>query len=133
MAQLDRNDLGKGRLGEYRGVLVPVSARVRIRLAGSNPHQRELAGIVSSAAAPLETAISPRSQQQEGADAEIEVRLFTGSRVSGPVGTVPRGLEPAVDQALARLDIQGRKQHIPVEIVRKGGLYRVELLMGRTR
>lgn len=129
----DRNDLGKGTLSQYRGVLVPRSARVRIRLAGSNPLQHELREIVQSGAAPLETAIGRRSQQQEGADAEIEVRLFTGSRVSGPVGWVPRGLESVVDEALSRLDIQGRKQRIPVEIVRKRGLYRVDLLIGSTR
>lgn len=133
MAQLDRNDLGKGSLKQYRGVLVPANARVRLRLAGSNPHQGVLREIVESGAAPLETAISRRTQQQEGQDSEIEVRLFTGSRVVGPVGTVPRGMESAVDEALSRLDIAGRKQRIPVEIVRKGGLYRVELLMGATR
>ena len=86
-----------------------------------------------SGAGPLETAISRRSMQQDAQDAPIEVRLFTGSRVSGPVGWVPRGLESIVDEALSRLDINGRKQRIPVEIVRKGGLYRVELLMGQTR
>ena len=129
----DRNDLGKGSLSQYRGVLQPRNARVRIRLAGSNPFQQELKDIVESGASPLETAISRRSQQQEGQDAEIEVRLFTGSRVSGAVGWIPRGLESVVDQALSRLDMQGRKQRIPVEIVRKGGLYRVELLIGATR
>ena len=129
----DRNDLGKGKLSQYRGVLVPNNARVRITLAGSNPYQDALREIVESGASPLETAISKRSQQQEGQDAEIEVRLFTGSRVSPPVGWVPRGLESVVDEALGRLDIQGRKQRIPVEIVRKGGLYRVELLIGTTR
>jgi len=129
----DRNDLGKGKLSQYRGVLVPNNARVRITLAGSNPYQNELREIVESGASPLETAIGKRSQQQEGQDAEIEVRLFTGSRVSPPVGWVPRGLESVVDEALGRLDIQGRKQRIPVEIVRKGGLYRVELLIGATR
>jgi hypothetical protein len=129
----DRNDLGKGSLSQYRGVLQPSNARVRIRLAGSNPFQHELKDIVESGASPLETAIGKRSQQQEGQDAEIEVRLFTGSRVSGPVGWIPRGLESVVDQALSRLDMQGRKQRIPVEIVRKGGLYRVELLIGATR
>jgi hypothetical protein len=133
MADLDRNDLGKGSLNQYRGVLVPNNARVRLRLAGSNPHQDTLREIVESGASPLETAISRRTQQQEGADAEIEVRLFTGSRVSPPVGLVPRGLESVVDEALSRLDIQGRKQRIPAQIVRKGGLYRVELLMGQTR
>ena len=129
----DRNDLGKGKLSQYRGVLVPVNKRVRIQLAGSNPLQHELKAIVKSGATALETAISRRSQQQEGQDAEMEVRLFTGSRVSGPVGWVPRGLESVVDEALSRLDILGRKQRIPVEIVRKGGLYRVELLVGSTR
>jgi hypothetical protein len=129
----DRNDLGKGKLTQYRGVLVPNNARVRITLAGSNPHQQELREIVESGASPLETAISKRSQQQEGQDAEIEVRLFTGSRVSPAVGWVPRGLESVVDEALGRLDIQGRKQRIPAQIVRKGGLYRVELLIGATR
>ena len=129
----DRNDAGIGSLSQYRGVLLPNNGRVRLRLAGSNPYQDELKAIVESGASPLETAISRRSQQQEGQDAEMEVRLFTGSRVSGPVGWVPRGLESVVDEALSRLDIQGRKQRIPVEIVRKGGLYRVELLIGTTK
>ena len=133
MPSHDRNDLGKGKLSEYRGVLVPANKRVRVRLAGSNPYQEELRAIVESGASPLESATGKRTQQQEGQDAEIEVRLFTGSRVVGPVGTVPRGMESAVDEALSRLDIAGRKQRIPVEIVRKGGLYRVELLMGATR
>ena len=129
----DRNDAGKGSLSQYRGVLLPNNARVRLRLAGSSPYQDELRTIVESGASPLETAISRRSQQQEGQDAEIEVRLFTGSRVSGPVGWVPRGMESVVDEALSRLDILGRKPRIPVEIVRKRGVYRVELLMGATR
>ena len=129
----DRNDLGKGKLGEYRGVLVPANTRVRIRLAGSNPFQDELRTIMESGASPLETATGRRSQQDEGKDAEIEVRLFTGSRVSGPVGWVPRGLESVYDEALSRLDIAGRKARIPVQIVRKGGLYRVELLVGSTK
>lgn len=130
---VDRNDRGKGSLDQYRGVLEPRGAGVRLRLAGSNPHQDELRAIVESGASPLETATAKRSQQEEGADAPIEVRLFTGSRVSGPVGFVPRGMESVVDEALGRLDTLGRKQRIPVEIVRKGGLYRVELLMGLTK
>ena len=133
MPSHDRNDLGKGKLTQYRGVLVPSNGRVRIRLAGSNPFQQELADIVASGASPLETATPRRSQQEEGQDAEIQVRLFTGSRVSGPVGWVPRGLESVYDEALSRLDIAGRKQRIPVEIVRKGGVYRVELLIGQTK
>ena len=133
MPSHDRNDLGKGKLTQYRGVLVPSNGRVRIRLAGSNPFQQELADIVASGASPLETATPRRSQQEEGQDAEIQVRLFTGSRVSGPVGWLPRGLESVYDEALSRLDIAGRKQRIPVEIVRKGGVYRVELLIGQTK
>ena len=130
---LDKNDQGKGSFGQYRGLLNPANGRVRIRLAGSNPFQDTLKDIVDSGAGPLETAISRRTAQQDAVDAPIEVRLFTGSRVSGPVGMVPRGLESVVDEALSRLDIMGRKQRIPVEIIRKGGLYRVELLMGQTR
>ncbi len=133
MADLDRNDRGKGSLNQYRVVLVPANGRVRIRLAGSNGFQQELQNIVDGGDTTLTTAISRRSQQQEGADAEIEVRLFTGSRVSGPVGLVPRGLESAIDEALSRLDIAGKPQRIPVQIVRKRGLFRVELLMGQTR
>jgi hypothetical protein len=103
-----------------------------MRLAGSNGCQGELADIVAEGGV-LETAISRRNQQQDATDAPIEVRVFTGSRVSGPVGFVPRGLESVVDEALSRLDARGRKPRIPVQIVRKGGGYRVELLVGQTR
>jgi hypothetical protein len=129
----DRNDRGLGTLKPYRGVLMPTTRRVRIRLAGSNPYQDELRSILESGTAPLETAISRRSQQEEAVDAPIVVRLFTGSRVSGPVGSIPRGVESAIDEALSRLDRQGRKPRIPVEIIRKRGLYRVEVLIGETR
>jgi len=130
MPEFDRNDRGKGSLHQYRGVLVPSNGRVRLRLAGSNPVQPLLAEIADAEA---ETAISRRSQKDEAVDAPIEVRLFTGSRVVGPVGWVPRGFESVVDEALSRLDIAGRKPRIPAAIVRKGGLYRVELLIGQTR
>jgi hypothetical protein len=130
MPDFDRNDQGKGSFNQYRGVLVPTNGRVRIRLAGSNPHQALLADLIGQDA---ETAISRRSQQLEAVDAPIEVRLFVGSRVIGPVGWVPRGLESVVDEALGRLDTLGRKARIPAQIIRKGGLFRVELLMGQTR
>ena len=133
MPAFDRNDLGKGSLNQFRGVLVPVNSRIRIRLAGSNQFQQELKDIVETGETPLTTATARRTQQQEGADTEIEVRLFTGSRVSGPVGLVPRGLESVMDEALSRLDISGQNQRIPVEVVRKRGLFRVELLIGQTR
>jgi len=128
----DRNDVGKGSFAQYKYGLVPNNARARLRLAGSNPHQAALKEMFENGAR-LETAISRRSQQQDAEDAPIEVRLFTGNRVSGPVGYVPRGLEAIVDEALSRLDIAGRKQRIPAEVIRKSGLYRVELLMGETR
>jgi hypothetical protein len=131
--ETDRNDRGKGSFGDYRYGLNPNNARVRMRLAGSNPYQDALRELAESGAAPLETAISRRSQQQDAEDAPIEVRLFTGSRVSGPVGWIPRGLESVVDETLSRLDIAGRKQRIPAQIVSKGGLYRVELLIGQTK
>jgi hypothetical protein len=130
MPEPDRNDRGKGSLDHYRGVLVPANARVSLRLAGSNPHQDLLAEIADAEA---ETAISRRSQQEEAVDAPIEVRLFTGSRVVGPVGWIPRGFESVIDEALSRLETAGRKPRIPARIVRKGGLYRVELLIGQTR
>ena len=96
--ETDRNDRGKGSFGDYRYGLNPNNARVRLRLAGSNPYQDALRELAESGAAPLETAISRRTQQQDAEDAPIEVRLFTGSRVSGPVGWIPRGLESVVDE-----------------------------------
>ncbi len=131
--ELDRNDLGKGSLNNYRYGLMPNNARVRIRLAGSNQHQAELKELADAGSGELETAFGRRSQKEDAVDAPIEVRLFTGTRVSAPVGWVPRGLESVVDEALSRLDLAGRKQRIPATIIRKGGAYRVELLLGRTR
>ena len=130
---LDRNDRGKGSMSDYRGVLEPANSRVLIRLAGSNRYQAELAGILALGAEGLETATTRRTLDQERIDAPIEVRLFTGTRVSGPVGWVPRGLESVIDETLARLDVRGKKQRIPVAIVKKGGRYRVDLLVGLTR
>jgi hypothetical protein len=130
---LDRNDTGKGSLRDYRGVLEPRNRRVRIRLAGSNPHQDDIREIVAAESAELETGFGRRTQDEERVDAPIEVRVFTGTRVSGPVGFVPRGLESVVDETLSRLETLGRKPRIPVEIIRKGGLYRVELLIGLAR
>ena len=131
--EVERNDRGKGSFSQYRYALMPNNPRVRIRLAASNPYQRELQEILDSGASPLETAFSRRSQQEDSVDAPIEVRLFTGTRVSGPVGFIPRGLESIVDEALSRLDLNSRKQRIPAVIVRSGGRLRVELLMGQTR
>ncbi len=101
-------------------------------LAGSDPYQDELRAVLESGDE-VETAISPRSQEAERVDAPIVVRLFTGRRVSGPVGSVPRGLESVVDETLRRLDDAVGKARIPARVVRKSGRVRVELLLGRVR
>jgi hypothetical protein len=132
LPDFDRNDRGRGAFRNYRYELRPNNARVRIRLAGSNDSQVELAEIFAEKSA-LETAISRRNQQQDAVDAPIEVRLFTGSRVTGPLGFIPRGLESVVDEALSRLDMRGRKARIPAQIVRQRGRYRVDLLIGLIR
>lgn len=128
---LPKTDRGFGSLDDYRYDLRPRNKRVVIVLAGSDPHQDELREIAASGSTDAETAISPRTVQQEGQDAPIEVRLFTGRRVSKVVGSVPRGLETVVDEALRRLDDKGEKARIPARIVEKNGVYRVELLMGQ--
>jgi hypothetical protein len=133
---LPRNDRGAGDLNDYSYGLRARNRRVTIVLADSNPCQDELRAVVEAAGdgiGDLETAISPRSQEQERIDAPIVVRLFTGRRVSGPVGTVPRGLESVVDDTLRRLDDTIGKARIPARVVKKGGKYRVELRMGAVR
>ncbi len=130
---LPKDDRGAGSFRQYRYVLVPANSRVKLRLANSNPYQEELERIVESGAQNLETAISRRTAAQEGQDAPIEIRLFTGSRVSGVVGTVPRGLESVVDEALSRQEKRGVKVRIPARVVKTRGVLRVDLLMGLTR
>ena len=126
-------DLGKGSFDDYAYDLRPKNRRVTMTLAGSDPHQDELRAIVETGELQAETAISPRSIEQERVDAPIEVRLFTGRRVSGVVGSIPRGLESVIDETLRRLDDQGEKVRIPAEIVGKAGEWRVRLLMGRLK
>lgn len=133
---LPRADRGAGSLDDYDYGLRARNRRVTILLADSDPCQDELRAVVEAVgdgAADLETAISPRTQEQERVDAPIVIRLFTGRRVSGPVGSVPRGLESVVDETLRRLDDTVGKARIPARIVRKGASYRVELLMGTVR
>lgn len=123
-------DLGKGSLDDYVYDLRPKNKRVTMTLAGSDPHQDELRAIVETGELQAETAISPRSIDQERVDAPIEVRLFTGRRVSGVVGSIPRGLESVIDETLRRLDDKGEKVRIPAVIVGKPGAWRVQLQMG---
>lgn len=126
-------DLGKGSFDDYVYDLRPKNRRVTMTLAGSDPHQDELRAIVETGELTAETAISPRTIEQERVDAPIQVRLFTGRRVSGVVGSIPRGLESVIDETLRRLDDQGEKVRIPAEIVGKPDEWRVRLLMGRLK
>ena len=130
---LPKGDRGRGSFDDYSYGLSAKNARITMTLAGSDPHQDELRTIVESGDLTAETAISPRSIEQERVDAPIEVRLFTGRRVSGVVGTVPRGLESVIDETLRRLDDKGEKARIPAKIVGKPGELRVQLLMGAVR
>ena len=130
---LPRGDRGKGSFDDYVYDLRPKNSRVTMTLADSDPRQDELRTIVESGESTAETAISPRSIEQERVDAPIEVRLFTGRRVSGVVGQVPRGLESVIDETLRRLDDAGEKARIPAKIVGSPGAYRVKLLMGNVR
>lgn len=130
-SDLPKHDRGSGSLNNYVGVLMPRNAKVTMRLAASDAHQDELASLADEAE--LATATPARSTTEEGIDAPIEVRLFSGRRVSGVVGTVPRGLESAFDEAVRRLDGRGAKPRIPAAIVKTKRGYRVDLLMGRTR
>ncbi|QEO09839.1 hypothetical protein [Protaetiibacter larvae] len=127
---LPRDDRGFGSFDDYVYNLQPRSKRVTMVLANSNPYQDELREIAASGSTELETAMSPRSIEAERVDAPIEVRLFTGRRVSGVVGSIPRGLESVIDEALRRLDDKGVKARIPARVEKKREGYRVVLLMG---
>ena len=132
-SSLPKDDRGSGSFNQYKYDLIPANIRVTLRLAGSNPHQTELVEIVSSGVSPISTAIGRRNAADERVDAPIEVRLFTGTRVSSAVGLVPRGLESVVDEALSRLEKSGRQVRIPITIVKTRSGLRVDLLIGQTR
>jgi hypothetical protein len=125
-----KNDAGSGSLDSFRYDLTPKNKRVRIRLAGSDPHQdalRDLVGVEG-----IVTAGGQRTAEEERSDAPIHVRLFVERRIVGPVGTVPRGLEPPVLDALGRLEKSGKPARIPVEVLQTKQGIRVELLLGET-
>jgi hypothetical protein len=127
---LPRSDRGFGSFDDYDYGLIAKNRRVTITLADSDPHQDELRTIQESGELEAETAISPRTIEQERVDDGMPVRLFTGRRVSAVVGSIPRGLESIIDETLRRLDDQGENPRIPVRIVGKPGALRVQLLMG---
>jgi hypothetical protein len=133
---LPRGDRGVGTFDDYSYGLVARTKSITLVLADSDPYQDELRTIAEAVQAgepDPETAISPRSIDQERTDERIVVRLFTGRRVSGPVGSVPRGLESVVDETLRRLDDKSGKARIPARVFSKSGRLRVELLMGAVR
>ena len=123
-------DSGSGKLSQYRYNLVPNNARVTMILAQSDPYQEELATLEHEEG--LQSFIAARTIEEERTDAPMPVRFFTGRRMSGIVGYVPRGLEPAVIEAIARLEDKTNNR-IPARIIRKGGKLRVQLRMGETR
>lgn len=128
-----KNDRGSGSFNDYRFDLIPKSKKTVMRLADSDPHQDELRRLLETDSGQLETAGGRRTAEEERTDAPMEVRLFTGTRVSDVVGIVPRGLEAAIDQALNRLERESKLPRIPAQIVTTRHGLRVELLMGTTR
>ena len=130
---LPKDDRGSDSFDEYKYNLLPNSVRTILRLANSTPYQDELQRIIDSGEGELETAISRRSPEEERTDAPMDIRLFSGSRVTGVVGTIPRGLEPVVDEALSRLDGAGKKARIPASVQKTRSGWRVDLLIGQTR
>jgi hypothetical protein len=130
---LPRGDRGTGTFDDYDYNLVAKNKRITMTLADSDPCQDELRAILESGETQAETAMSPRTIEQERVDAGMPVRLFTGRRVSGVVGSIPRGLESVIDETLRRLDDAGEKVRIPARIVGKPGALRVQLLMGALR
>ena len=124
------SDSGSGKLGDYDFNLAPRNKKISLTLADSDQYQDELAGLLDEEN--LKTFIPSRTIEEERTDAPMPVRFFTGRRMSGIVGYVPRGLEPVIAQALTRLE--GRSDdRIPAQIIRKRGKLRVVLLMGATR
>ena len=130
---LPKTDRGSGSFDDYVGVLVPKNSKVTMRLANSDPFQDELAALAGEDPETLSTATPARTLDQERVDAPIEVRIFSGRRVSGPVGFVPRGLESLYDEAVRRLDGRGAKPRIPVAVVQTKHGYRLDLLIGQTK
>ena len=130
---LPKHDRGSGSFDDYVFDLLPKNTGVTLRLANSDPYQEELAALATEVPESLTTATPARDVNQDRVDSPIEVRVFSGRRVSGVVGVVPRGLEGIYDEAVRRLDGRGSKPRIPVAIVKTKQGYRVDLLMGKTK
>lgn len=130
---LPKDDRGSGSFDNYGFNLVPKNRRVTMRLEGSGPHQDEIADAAAGGEVEITTATPSRSTEDDRTDAPIPVRLFLGRRVTGVVGSVPRGLESVYDETIRRLDGSGSAPRIPVAVVRTKQGWRVDLLMGETR
>jgi len=132
-AALPKDDRGTDSLDGYDYDLVPRKREHTLRLGNATPHQDEIAALADEDGALLTTATPARTLDQERVDAPIEVRLFSGRRVSGVVGVVPRGLEGVYDEAVRRLDGRGDKPRIPVTLVQTKKGWRVDLVIGASR
>lgn len=130
---LPPHDRGAGSFDDYRYDLIPKNRDITLRLADATPHQDEIAALAADDPEALFTATPARTLDQERVDAPIEVRVFSGRRVTGVVGVVPRGLESVYDEAVRRLDGRGDKPRIPVRAVQTKHGWRVDLLVGRTK
>jgi len=130
---LPKDDRGKGSFDDYLYDLIPKNRDITLRLADATPHQDEIAALAGEDPEALATATPARTLEQERVDAPIEVRVFSGRRVSGVVGVVPRGLESIYDEAVRRLDGRGDKPRIPLAVVQTKQGWRVDLLIGRTK
>ena len=126
-----KTDSGSGQLKDYGYDLIPLKKSTVIQLADSDSHQDTLADLVN--AADVQAFIAPRTTEEERTDAPVPVRLFVESRMTPVVGMVPRGLEPAVLEALVRLERAGKSTRIPAAVVSTKNGLRVNLLMGQTR
>lgn len=124
-------DAGSGSFNDYKYNLMPNNTRVTMQLAGSDPHQDELARL--QVAQELQAFIPKRTIEEERTDTPLPVRFLVDGRMSGVVGYAPRGLEPVVFEAIARMEQAGRSPRIPAEIVTTRAGLRVNLLMGETR
>jgi hypothetical protein len=125
-----KNDAGSGDLKDYKYDFIPNSARVVIQLAESDPHQDLLAQLGEGE---VQVFVGRRTIEEERTDAPIAVRLFVDSRMTGVVGMVPRGLEPAVIEAVNRLESAGKSTRLPGVIVSTRNGLRVTILMGTLR
>jgi hypothetical protein len=126
-----KTDSGSGQLKEYGYDLIPLKKATVIQLAGSDEHQEVLKALVD--VENVQAFVAPRTAEEERTDAPVPVRFFVESRMTSIVGMVPRGLEPAVLEALVRLEKAGQSTRIPAAVVSTKNGFRVNLLMGATR